>query len=126
MKSLYVKPTGCPVFKQNAPVSVPELEILRLETVEGNAHARSRRGRQAFKRAYCCCSFHSGFDCLFFDLVWGSHVVQCYPSQSLPSLKLCCHSAENTRSVGIFICFFTCTHLKLLLKAQISLFLNKT
>lgn len=35
-------------------------------------------GRQTFKRAYCC-SLHSGFDCLRFDLVWGVHVVQCYP-----------------------------------------------
>lgn len=40
--------------------------------------SRSGRGRQTFKRAYCC-SFHSGFDCLCFDLVWGGHVVQCYP-----------------------------------------------
>lgn len=46
--------------------------------VEGNTLARMGRGRQTYKRAYCC-SFYSGFDCLRFDLVWGVHVVQCYP-----------------------------------------------
>lgn len=46
--------------------------------VEGNTLAQLGRGRQTFKRAYCC-SFHSGFDCLCFDLVWGVHVAQCYP-----------------------------------------------
>lgn len=53
-----------------------EVEKLGMETVDSLAELG--QGRQTFKRAYCC-SFHSGFDCLCFDLVWGSHVVQCYP-----------------------------------------------
>lgn len=61
-------------------MSIPEVERLGMETVELRVTLLLSRGggRQTFKRAYCC-SFHSGFDCLCFDLVWGGHVVQCYP-----------------------------------------------
>lgn len=68
-------------------MSVPQVERLGMETVElrvtlawvkAGEQAGGWREKQTFKRAYCC-SFHSGFDCLCFDLVWGSHVVQCYP-----------------------------------------------
>lgn len=64
--------THCPLFMQKGLMAVPEVERLGMETVEeGNTLVQLGRGRQTFKRAYCC-SFHSGFDCLCFDLVWAA------------------------------------------------------
>lgn len=82
--------TVCPALKDLCPSQLPVQSShswaydgpTSAKTVDGNrwleGSAQSGRGRQTFKRAYCC-NFHSGFDCLCFDLVWGGHVVQCYP-----------------------------------------------
>lgn len=59
--------------------------------VEGNTFAQSGRsgGSQTFKRAYCC-SFHSGFDCLCFDLVLGRPCCAVLSSHNL------CHRWNTT------------------------------